>query len=209
MAAELTPTSYAVLSQIALRPWSSYELAKYVSLNLRFFFPRAESRIYAELKGLQRRRLLRAETEKVGQRKRTVYSITPAGRQALSKWLTRTGVSPLSLEFEGLLRVFVAHFAGKQDLSRVLSEIRAHNQELVDIAGIIAGQYRDGTAPFQQFVHERAFVFDFLCRFAGLVRDWTIRTETEIAAWTDLTPDNKSKRALEMIAAAKAEAIGQ
>jgi DNA-binding PadR family transcriptional regulator len=203
----LSPTSYAVLSQIALRPWSSYELAKHMAVNLRFFFPRAESRIYAELKVLQRRRLLRAEITRVGRRPRTVYSITAAGSRALRQWLAQAPVSPLSLEFEGLLRVFVAHFADKADLARALSEIRAHNQQLIETAGRVAEQYRTGSAPFQRYVHERAFVFDFLARFAGLVRDWADRVEAEVADWRDLAPEGKDARAVRLIGATAAEVL--
>ena len=45
---DLTSTSYAVLGLLAIRPASSYELAKQVARGLRFTWPRAEGRIYDE-----------------------------------------------------------------------------------------------------------------------------------------------------------------
>jgi hypothetical protein len=40
---ELTTTSYAILGLLAIRPWSTYELARQMQRDLRFVWPRAES----------------------------------------------------------------------------------------------------------------------------------------------------------------------
>jgi PadR family transcriptional regulator AphA len=44
----LTTTSYAVLAQLALRPWSTYELARQRVRYFRYVWPRAESAIYRQ-----------------------------------------------------------------------------------------------------------------------------------------------------------------
>ena len=49
---ELTTTSYAILGLLAIRPWSTYELARQMQRDLRFVWPRAESNLYAEPKKL-------------------------------------------------------------------------------------------------------------------------------------------------------------
>lgn len=42
-------TAHAILGLLALRPaWSTYELSQQLRRNMRFFWPRAESRIYAD-----------------------------------------------------------------------------------------------------------------------------------------------------------------
>ncbi len=46
----LTTTSYAVLGLLAIRPWSTYELAKQMEVSLRNFWPRAERKLYDEPK---------------------------------------------------------------------------------------------------------------------------------------------------------------
>src|SRR5829696_365331 len=45
---QLTTTSYAVLAQVAVRPWSTYELAQQRVRYFRYVWPRAESAIYRE-----------------------------------------------------------------------------------------------------------------------------------------------------------------
>ena len=48
----LTTTSYAVLAQLAVHPWSTYELARQRVRYFRYVWPRAESAIYREVKRL-------------------------------------------------------------------------------------------------------------------------------------------------------------
>ena len=84
----LTVTSYALLGQLALRAWSVYEMTKNVRRTLHWFWPRAESVIYTEVKRLVASGLAEAATEPGARgRNRVVYSITPAGTEALAAWL--------------------------------------------------------------------------------------------------------------------------
>lgn len=49
MSKRLTTTSYAVLAQVAVHPWSTYELARQRVRYFRYVWPRAESAIYREV----------------------------------------------------------------------------------------------------------------------------------------------------------------
>ena len=80
---ELTTTSYALLGLLALKPWTTYELAQQMDRSLRNFWPRAQSKLYEEPKNLVEHGLAASEKQQVGRRPRTVYSITPGGRDAL------------------------------------------------------------------------------------------------------------------------------
>src|SRR4051795_2587089 len=91
MASELTTTSYAILGLLALKPWTTYELAQQMGRALGQFWPRAESKLYEEPKKLVALGLARASAETVGRRPRTVYSITPKGRRALRAWVPQPG----------------------------------------------------------------------------------------------------------------------
>ncbi len=83
----LTTTSYAVLGQIALAPGSAYELTKRMRRNYRFFWPRAESRLYDEARRLVDAGLATGERSFTGRRARTRYALTAAGRRVLRAWL--------------------------------------------------------------------------------------------------------------------------
>jgi DNA-binding PadR family transcriptional regulator len=194
----LTTTSYAILGQLALRSWSTYELAREMRRNLHYFWPRAESRIYAEVKRLADRGLVVAAHSFVGRRRRTTYAITPAGRDALAGWLA-TPARPYALEFEGLLRVLLGRFGTTEQL---LAAVRAAGEQAGELLGMgdrIAREYAEGRAPFQDEIETRAFVFDFLYGFAVTVRDWAERTEHELAEARTLAGEQRVARSLAVI----------
>src|SRR4051795_4778466 len=103
----LTPTSYAVLGLLAIRPWTTYELATQLDRTLSRFWPRARSKLYEEPKKLVEHGLAAAARGANGRRPRTVYTITQAGRTALAGWLATESSVPV-FESEHILKVFYA-----------------------------------------------------------------------------------------------------
>ena len=107
MGKPLTTTSYAILGLLRIKPWTTYELAKQVQKGLGWFWPRAERKLYDEPKNLVALGLASATEEHTGNRPRTMYAITPAGRKALRSWLGQAPEPP-AFEFEGMVKVFFA-----------------------------------------------------------------------------------------------------
>lgn len=198
----LTTTSYSVLSHLALKPWSAYELAVQRVRYFRYFWPRAERGIYNELKRLASAGLAGAETGYTGRRQRTVYSITPAGTEALRKWLD-TPLTPISLEFEGLLRIFASPLGTISQLRANLEQIRQDVESMTAFNDAIAQEYLEGRAPFQTQAHVRTLVVDFLTDFMAVLEAWVERTSREIEDWDDLSPVGKVESAGERLAAAR------
>lgn len=120
----LTTTSYAILGLLAIKPWTTYELAKQMEASLRNFWPRAERKLYEEPRKLVAHQLATVQHETVGKRPRSVYRITPAGQRALRAWLDEPG-DLVSLEFEALIKVFFAEHGGKDQLLANLDRIHA------------------------------------------------------------------------------------
>jgi DNA-binding PadR family transcriptional regulator len=204
---QLTTTSYAILGQLALRSWTTYELVAEMRRNLRYFWPRAETLIYAEVKRLAAAGLATATTSYTGRRRRTTYAITPAGRAALAAWL-ETAPQRLLLEFEGLLRVLLAPFGTSEHLIASLHNVRDDADELLRMAEAIRGEYLAGRAPFQEHAAVRAFVYDFLVHHARMVRAWAERAIIVVEAWPELTAEERTRRALAIFAAGEANEAG-
>lgn len=122
MAAALTTTSRAVLGLLALRPWTTYELAKQVRRSLSWFWPRAERKLYDEPKRLVDAGLATARAELVGRRARTVYTITDAGRADLRAWLSEPSAPP-SFESEAMVKLFFADAGTVEQLRAVLQDM--------------------------------------------------------------------------------------
>ena len=121
---ELNTTSYSMLGMLAIRPWSTYELAKHMDRSLRPLWPRARSHLFNEPKKLVAHGLAVAVEESVGRRPRTVYSITPKGRRALRRWLGEPGEGPV-LEFEQLLKLFFADHGTRTDALEAVARIKS------------------------------------------------------------------------------------
>jgi PadR family transcriptional regulator AphA len=191
-------TANALLGLLALRrEWSTWELTQQLRRNMRFFWPRAESQIYQEAKGLAAKGYATADHAYNGKRARTSYKITPAGRRALKQWLA-TPARPTALECEPLLRVFLADFATPQQLAAALNQIRADAHAILDVGRVVGPEYLAGTAPFQDQLHVRALVLDFLSHHARMLVDWADRTSAVLEQWSDPAVDREAL-AIEMI----------
>jgi PadR family transcriptional regulator AphA len=197
----LSATSAALLGQLAWREQSTYELVKAMGGNVRFFWPRAESHVYREVKRLTAAGMATASAGATGRRPRTTYSITAAGRGALARWLAQPP-GGVVLEHEPLLRVFIASNGTRADLLAAIAAARAQAEAMLAIGDGIAEQYHARTHPFQREVHVRALTFDYLYSWARHTVDWADRAEADVRGWRDLRPGpTKERRALERLRA--------
>lgn len=199
-ATRLTVTSYALLAELALQPWSAYALAKQMRGNVRFIWSRAESRVYEEAKRLLDLGMVSTTREFQGRRGRTVYAITDSGRAALDGWLAEPPAAGFSLEYEALLRVFFSSLGDVDALRRATERIAEDGAAMRSIGDHLAREYRAGESPFQHEVHVRALTFDFLYGLAAHLETWAARTGAEIASWDDIALAGRQERALQIIA---------
>lgn len=194
MSKKLTTTSYAVLAQVAVRPWSTYELAQQRVRYFRYVWPRAESAIYREAKRLSQMGLIDGRKEYTGRRARTVYSINEDGKQVLREWLS-TPVSPFSMNFEAILRIFVAPLGTKDDLIGTLQQVLADAREMLRFGGEVRQEFIDGINVTQDQVYLRALPVDFFISLLTTVEAWAERTLAEVESWDDLMPSEEKNRA--------------
>jgi PadR family transcriptional regulator, regulatory protein AphA len=197
----LTTTAYAILGQLALRPWSMYDMTKNIRRTLHWFWPRAESLIYAEAKRLVAAGLAQAESQPVGTGgKRTVYAITRAGQDALEQWLSARPAEQFSLHFEPLLRVHLAPYGSRDALLAAIDQAQAAADSLLVQAVTIGQEFVEGRHQFQHQVHMRALLFDALWNLGLSLYVWAVRSRHEVEGWRDLelTPANE-QRALAVI----------
>lgn len=188
---QLTTTSYALLGLMALRPWSTYELAVQMRRNLHYFWPRAESNLYAEPKRLVEGGFARADAQPVGRRRRTVYSITPEGREALERWLSDPAAGT-RLESESLVKLMFADHGSKDDLLETLRRFREGAQARQRELGSIFREYLRGDDPFPGRVHLNVMAYRLLWSYAQTEIAWSDRALADAEHWTDVeTPGDR------------------
>jgi DNA-binding PadR family transcriptional regulator len=183
---ELTSTSYALLGLLALRPWTTYELAQQVQRSLKDLWPVAERQLYEQPKTLVAHGLATARRERTGARPRTVYRITAKGRRALKRWLAETD-GELVIRSELVLRAFFAEQADdpKAVLLAQLAELRERNRaRRVAHVALYEASIAEGL-PFPARRHLSALVASYYFALDDATAKWTRWAEAEIARWPD------------------------
>ncbi len=200
---KLGTTSYAVLGLLALRDWTTYELAQQMERGIGRMWAASPSMVYEEPKHLVAHGYAKVRESPVGRRPRSSYSITPVGRRALAAWLAETPAPP-ALQFEGILKVL---FADQGDASTNVNVLEAIEKQAADARAIAVERgrgYRDGEYIAGVDLEARAVILAqtlaFLAEFHALVERW--------AAWSaDLarSPDagERAKRTFDAVAAGR------
>lgn len=180
MTARRTTTSYALLGLLALRPWTTYELAKQVQRSLNWFWPRAERKLYDEPKRLVAAGLASARAEANGKRPRTVYDITPAGREELRRWLGEPP-APRTGEFEAMVKLFFADQGDLGQLVATLDRVAAEAEERLAALGAMAGRSED--LPFPSRSHISALGLAYQVGQERAVLAWAEWAREQVALW--------------------------
>ncbi|ABL04746.1 PadR family transcriptional regulator [Mycobacterium ulcerans] len=196
MTPQPTASSFAVLGLLGVQPWTAYELVAQSKRSLHWFWPRSERHLYAELKRLVERGHAEAHVEG-GRRRRTRYTITPAGRAALQAWLG-TEPAPPTLEIEGLVRVMLADQGNMDDL-RAAVEATARQARTVRAEGLpfVAELLATG-GPFPQRLHLNERLVSFYSDFNNLLLRWCEETLADVETWQGtqdigLTPSGRQR----------------
>ena len=180
----LTTTSYAVLSLLALQPWTTYQLARQMERSLGWIWPRAVSRLYEEPKKLVAAGLAASRPEATGRRRSTVYTITPEGRQALAAWLAEPGTG-IVLECEALVKIAHADQGTREGLLTNLTALIDDSAAKLRFGEMIARSYLDGLGPFQDRLAFSGLMWRFLWDFHSTVLRWARWAKSQVEAWPD------------------------
>jgi PadR family transcriptional regulator, regulatory protein AphA len=205
---QLTTTSYAILGLLGIRPWSTYELTKQMQRSLHHIWPRAESNVYAEPKRLVEAGLARAEAQKIGQRPRTLYTITRKGRKTLERWL-QTESAPTRVESETLVKVLFANYGTKEDLLANLEAVAAEAAAVKELWRVVASEYDRGTDEFPERVHVNALIFRWIWEHAEMNARWADWAIEQVEKWPDTGEPADVEAALEVFRSALRPASSQ
>lgn len=200
MPSRLTTSSYAVLCLLAIRPWSGYELTQQATRSLRFAWPKSERLLYAEPKKLLEHGMVTAHHESVGERSRTVYTITDEGRAALTAWMTTTPQPPV-IEAEALLRLLFADHGTIDDAMVALDELATDASETYEQVLTINAGYLEGQHPFPERVHVSVLFATFQLELFDLIVRWAEFAKDEIGAWPSTAGLGMTDRTREILEA--------
>jgi PadR family transcriptional regulator AphA len=121
-----------LLGLLASKPLSGYDIKTVVDRSTRFFWAASYGQIYPELKRLEEEGLVEGEDRPNGGRSRRVYTLTPAGREALVEWLFGSTVT-IELRDESLLRLFFADALPREDALRLLEGRKYGHEQYLEV----------------------------------------------------------------------------
>lgn len=126
---ELSPTAYVILGMVSREARSGYEIKALVDKSVRFFWAASYGQIYPELKKLAEAGLVEGADAPTGDRKRTVYTITTDGKEALKAWL-REPPETLEMREEGLLKLFFSGVLEREEAVQTLRTMRRQRERI-------------------------------------------------------------------------------
>ena len=137
MALKPGTSRYAILGALSLGPGSGYDVKKRIEGSIAHFWSESYGQIYPALRALAAEGLAVARREREpGKPERQVYTLTPEGRAALTRWL---GASARREGFrsELLLKLFLGGLVPPEDSRRHVERFRETQQaRLAAYAGI-------------------------------------------------------------------------
>jgi hypothetical protein len=112
-----------------------------------------------------------------------VYSITPAGRKALRRWLSLPSTEP-RIESEALVRITFPELGTRAQILGTLSEMRGHAAGLQERIRAQAEAYLgvDG-GPFPERLPVIALDVRFVTDFARFLEGWAAWASAQVEAW--------------------------
>ena len=164
---------YVILGTLSWRPLSGYEIKSIVDQSTRFFWAASYGQIYPELRRLEEEGLVVGESDPQGGRRRTRYSLTPAGHERLREWLLEPGAG-YELRDEGLLKLFFAGALEPEQTVGVVRAMRTHNESvLAQLREVERRHVAEGTG---------ALVLDYGIGFHQWIVDWCTQTERRLTS---------------------------
>src|SRR6185503_8905201 len=110
----------AILGFLDLEPTTGYTLLQRFQGSVGSFWTATQSQIYRELHQLEREKLVRVTVQQQeGKPARKVYALTPAGKQALARWLEEP-VGAMQLRDPFMLKLVFAAGAPPKSVDAVL-----------------------------------------------------------------------------------------
>jgi DNA-binding PadR family transcriptional regulator len=175
----LTPTARVILGVLGLGPRTGYDIKKLTEYSTRFFWSASYGQLYPELHRLEAAGLV-VSAEPAGARRRRVYELTDAGRDALHEWLTSDSLMTFDYRDEGLLKLF---FADQLDPEAALAHVRRMRTQMENILAhfrMIADELaRDREEDPARFPY---LALDYGLAFMEWVVGWWAALERELQA---------------------------
>jgi PadR family transcriptional regulator, regulatory protein AphA len=176
---ELSKTASVILGMLELGPRSGYEIKSLVDISTRFFWAASYGQIYPELARLEEHGLIRGELDRSNGRRRKTYELTPAGEDALRRWLTSKEALHIELRHEGALKFFFSDCLSEEERLELIRRVRDEHEQVADQLRRIepaAREAADSTGNRAPYM-----TLEFGIAYQEFIADWCRKAESRLA----------------------------
>ncbi|HET9968235.1 MAG TPA: PadR family transcriptional regulator [Streptosporangiaceae bacterium] len=207
---ELSELEVALLALLSIRPMTGYEILRHHARALEPWWETPRTQIYPKLRELQKRGLIEHElVVQESKPNKRLYSIGPAGSQALASWLGSTIGVP-EMRHPMMMRLFLGNLMQTEETSRLLAAYRdrmaaraeSFRQARERFSGSLSGPYRDS-------VFFELLSLDHLIAMTDLEVAGTDRALAALAALRRFSPDGAAGASADGAAGASAEQVSE
>lgn len=170
----LNQTARVLLGMIAEGHATGYAIKAEIERSTRLYWGASVGGIYPELRRLTDAGLIVQRDDPRGGAVRHAYSLTDAGRDALTRWLTDPAAPVIEMRNEALLRL---RFAGVLEPAEQIEVVRAMRAVHEQRAELLRAQIREGE--FDDPLHE--LTIEFGVGWNEWAIGWCERTEQALA----------------------------
>ena len=174
----LTPTARVILGMLALGARTGYDIKRAIDLSTRFFWGASYGQIYPELHRLEERGLVRATPDPMGGRRRTSYTLTPAGENELRTWLRDEDSFLFETRDEGVLKLFFGDLLAREDVVTNLRAKEAWCLRSLELFRGIEPKARTGFFTDDQLYPYMSLLYGI--ELLEWMRDWCDRTARKL-----------------------------
>ena len=119
-------------------------------------------------------------------------------RAAVAEWL-RTEPSPVQVQFETLLRVFLADQGSRAELLAAIESTRRQTISAVAEVIDVVEDYAADVPPYPERAHLNGLFIAFMASFIRTVLEWCDTAEEEVATWPDTAGVGHTDRTRAMV----------
>jgi DNA-binding PadR family transcriptional regulator len=136
-------TDYVILGLLSEAPLTGYQIKRIIDIRFRFFWNESYGQLYPSLKSLCAGGYIKEfETaEESAPRAQKSYRLTPAGVEALERWLALP-VEKESVRLEILLKMYFSHLAAPDVMLGHLKRFREAHEEDLRVLDAFAGELK-------------------------------------------------------------------
>lgn len=163
-------TFYVILGVLCIQPMSAYDIKKFVSENVSFFWNESYGNIHKNLQELLKQELIEVKSSVIEGREKIIYQITDTGKDWVNTWI-RVYPQETVLRHELLMKMFIS---SSEHISTIIDFIEQEKIQYQESSIILANikEHVENIKTNEYRLEVSKLVIDFGIKYSKMVISW-------------------------------------